>query len=218
MLCAILVICAVFACAVGELTPVVFLPGYFGSQLFATVAEEQYLPQSCANSSVHIPIGVPFSTLYNVTLIAKARDCLWDLMRLDFTCDDHSGICDFVPLPGITVSVNDFGGFKGIEPVYASFPRLLESWGYTPGVNMFGAPYDYRFMSSKQLTSSGLVQQLKGLIEQAYTLSGNRKVVLLGHSNGGPTMYSFFTEPEQTGITQEWKDKYVAAMIGLSGT
>lgn len=199
-------------------TPVVFLPGYLGSQLFATIENETYVPASCQVEGIHIPIGTPFAVLYNVTLLAKARDCVTDLLATDMSCATTP--CAFSSKSGITVSSNDFGGFKGVEPVYWSFPRLLQSWGYTLGVNLFGAPYDYRFISTQSLIASGLVQALMDLVEKAYRLSGGKKVVLMGHSNGGPTLYSFFTASavDSTLVTQEWKEKYVAAMIGLSGT
>lgn len=199
-------------------TPVVFLPGYFGSQLFATIENESFAPASCQVNGVNIPIGYPFSVLYNVTLLAKAPSCITDLLTTDMTCEGSSA-CVFSSKPGVTVSANDFGGFKGVEPVYWSFPRLLESWGYKLNVNLFGAPYDYRFMSVTSLIKSGLIRSLMGLVEKAYRLSGGKKVVLMGHSNGGPTLYSFFTASsvDNTLVTQEWKDKYVAAMIGLSG-
>ena len=87
-------------------------------------------------------------------------------------------------------------------------------------MNLFGAPYDYRFMSSQSIIASGLVKSLVDVVEQAYRLNGGRKVVLMGHSNGGPTLYSFLTSSQSDNslVTQEWKDKYIAAMIGLSGT
>jgi hypothetical protein len=220
-LCLLLAAAAVISAAAHEtLTPVVFLPGYFGSQLFVTVADKAFLPQPCLVDSVNIPIGEPFAAMYNATLLLKAPDCAYQLLHTYFECPEDGSECQFVPLPGITVSSNDFGGFKGIEPVYASFPRQLVSWGYTPDVNMFGAPYDYRFMSSKALIASGLVQQLTDLVEKAYKRGGNRKVVIMGHSNGGPTLYSFLTAHDQDNsvVPQQWKDKYIAAFIGLSGT
>eukprot|EP01034_Spumella_vulgaris_P032425 gene32425-40021_t len=69
-------------------------------------------------------------------------------------------------------------------------------------------------MSSKSLAKIGFFQQLKDLIEKAYRLNGSRRVILMGHSNGGPTMYSFLTSDF---VTQTWKNKYIGAMVGLSG-
>lgn len=200
------------------ITPVVFLPGYFGSQLIVTIDNEAIIPASCQVEGLNVPVGLPFAAMFNVTLLAKAPNCIFDLLATDMNCGDNSA-CVFSSKAGISVSSNDFGGFRGVEPVYWSFPRLLESWGYKLGVNLFGAPYDYRFMSVKSIIASGLVQALMDLVEKAYHLSGGKKVVLMGHSNGGPTLYSFFSASaaDSTLMTLQWKDKYVAAMIGLSG-
>jgi len=79
---------------------------------------------------------------------------------------------------------------------------------------LFGVPYDYRFMSDEYYSSSGFIDNVKALIEKAYTINKGRRVFLIGHSNGGPTMYSFLTSKK---VSQEWKDRYMAGMIGLSG-
>jgi len=146
--------------------------------------------------------------LYNETLLAKNAQCAFALMQLVY--DEDTQI--FSNLPGIQVSVRDFGRFDGIEAVYWSFPVQLEKWGYKIGQNAFGAPYDYRFMSEGSLERSGFVEELIELVGTAFEKNGMSKVVLSGHSNGGPTLYTFLQQ-----MSSDWKDKYVSALVGLSG-
>jgi len=53
---------------------------------------------------------------------------------------------------------------------------------------------------------------MMSLIEKASQLNNNSKVVLIAHSNGGPTVYSFLQY-----VSSEWKEKFIGAVIGLSG-
>ena len=53
---------------------------------------------------------------------------------------------------------------------------------------------------------------LKNLIEDTYTINGNKKVVLIVHSLGGLMALTMLHEQ-----TQSWRDKYIRSMISLSG-
>jgi hypothetical protein len=189
------------------LTPVVFVPGYGGNSLYATVDAKENLPSACANSAV--PIGSAFMVLPNSTLSSNDASCLYSLLTMGF--DETNG--SFVPLPGINVHPASFGDFKkGISATYYSFADALESWGYILNLNAFGAPYDYRYMSASALQRTGFVRQLQTLVEKASKLNYGARVMLIGHSNGGPTIYSFLGA-----MTAEWKEQYISGMIGLSG-
>lgn len=43
-------------------------------------------------------------------------------------------------------------------------------------------------------------------------MNGNKSVVLIAHSMGGPMAYSMLQK-----VNQKWKDKYIKALVGLSG-
>lgn len=187
------------------LPPMVFLPGFGASLFSATVDASAQLPEACQNAS--IPINQPFSVDLTV---AKSQQCLNFLLQLNF--DPMSGI--YSSPPGVKITTNNFGSFQGIGENYWSFPKDLKKWGYEVGVNLFGAPYDYRLMSDYSLTACGFIGSMKSLIETAYEKAGQKRVILVGHSNGGPTMYTFLTSSQ---LSQEWKDKHLAAMVGLSG-
>lgn len=49
-------------------------------------------------------------------------------------------------------------------------------------------------------------------MEETYSQNGNRKVLLIAHSMGGPMSLVFLQLQ-----TQAWKDKYIRALATLSG-
>lgn len=191
-----------------SLAPVVFLPGFGGCELFATVSDEKYLPKECENSGIQI--GEKFRVAYNVRFDAQYSSCALALLEMNF---DANAQPKFYDREGITISTADHDGISGVAPIYWGFFSVLKSWGYTIDVNAFGANYDYRYSSRDTLRKIGFIDSLKALIERAYKLNNSQhKVYLMGHSNGGPTMYAFLQE-----MTAEWKETYLKGMISLSG-
>ncbi|EAY21335.1 Lecithin:cholesterol acyltransferase family protein [Trichomonas vaginalis G3] len=81
----------------------------------------------------------------------------------------------------------------------------LEEEGYIEGLDLFGAPYDWRLMP---LNFNGYLEDLKVLIEKVYSQTGNQKVALYGISGGGNVIQKFC----QT-VAQEWKDKYLRQVL-----
>lgn len=191
-----------------SLAPFVFLPGYGASDLFARIDSEEFIPETCLPASLQV--NQTISVTANSTLNKDFPECVWDLLRLDYDVDSHS----YSQPRGISVFTTSLGGFNGITSNYWKFPKALAEWGYVLNKNLFGVPYDYRLMSSRSYEATGFIQALKNLIEHAYHSNGNKKVIIAGHSNGGPTMYSFLTSSI---VPQQWKDQYIAAMISLSG-
>jgi hypothetical protein len=183
-----------------------FLPGFAGEFLYAKILGDEFVPKSC--SSVGVPINEPFLVYTNVTLALHSSECLADILRLNY---DSSRSPAFLPLPGIEISVNNFGGMSGVCPVYWPFFHQLEKWGYKIGKNAFGTPYDFRYSTAEGLSYVGFINELKTLIEKSFRLRSS-KAFLLGHSNGGPTIYTFLDQ-----MPLEWKKKYLAGIITLSG-
>jgi hypothetical protein len=186
------------------LSPVMFLPGYSGSLLYATVTDENYIPFECQDSS--LPIGIPFRVLGNLTLEKNYPHCVQRIMELQFNKETN----EFVSQEGIVISTND--GYEGIAPVYWPFMKTLETWGYQTRKNSYGIPYDYRYLSMESFFGNGFISTFQSLIEQSYHLNHGSPAILIGHSNGGPTLYYFLQA-----MTLEWKHKYLSAIIGLSG-
>jgi len=205
-----------------DMAPVVFVPGFMGTRLYANVTDDIYMPTSCKDENVSV--GVPFAIMFNVSLDLTATSCVFELLTLVF---DPSAE-EFVDQPGIVIFTQNFGGFSDISPVYWAFANtLVQKWTtegpsggggeavYALGRNLFGAPYDYRFMSVGALRRTGFVRELVCLVERAFVLNNGTRVVLVGHSNGGPTLYSFLRDSNL--VSASWKDKYIAAFIPLSG-
>lgn len=209
----VLVVLSVFLTALSALSskevlpPVLFLPGYGSSKLYCIFDSEKSIPKSCQDGKMEAGkkylIDVDGQYITNI-------DCVYDLLQLNF----DPKTLTYASSKGVEVLTESLGSFSGIDTVYSPFQSALESWGYQEGTNLFGVPYDYRLMSDRALSSVGFIQHLKSLVESAYHKNGDRKVLLVGHSNGGPTMYTFL---QSSLVSQSWKKTYVAGMIGLSG-
>jgi hypothetical protein len=119
-----------------------------------------------------------------------------------------------IPAPiGVSVSISDFGNFLGMYQDYRfPIPFNFARWGYVVGASLFGAPYDWRYTTAESLSTLGFISSLEKLIESAYKQNMNRKVILVAHSNGAIIIYEFLKS-----MTHEWRDKYIACFISLSG-
>ncbi|KAH7817532.1 putative Lecithin:cholesterol acyltransferase [Monocercomonoides exilis] len=95
-----------------------------------------------------------------------------------------------------------FPWFYG-STVFGMMNDFFEKHGYERGVNLFGAPYDFRTFSvdgcMKNNRSTHPFSMLKSLIEEVHMKSG-RKVHLLGHSLGGNIIYRFITQ-------EKWREE-----------
>lgn len=100
----------------------------------------------------------------------------------------------FASKPGVEVEVKGFGQIVSLENLGPSLLPLdnfdyirgfvkfmMTDLHYTPGIDLFAAPYDWRY-SPDVLKAQGYFTQLKALVESAYVSSGNRRVHLIGHS------------------------------------
>ncbi len=193
-----------------KLAPVLFLPGYGGSELYATISSSAKLPTTC--QTVPMPRDRPFKVLDNDTMTSNYIDCVYSLLTLDF--DPKTLTYSPAGMTGEDIEVGFFGYFKGLANNYQSFSNVLTSWGYRLYENAFAIPYDYRYISDQGMTAIGFTTRLKRFIEEVYERNQNQRVILIGHSNGGPTIYTFVTSSI---LSQEWKDKYIGAIITLSG-
>jgi triacylglycerol esterase/lipase EstA (alpha/beta hydrolase family) len=84
----------------------------------------------------------------------------------------------------------------------------LKNRGYTERVDLFGAPIDWRLGLAGLNSTFG---QLKQLVEKAYTLNGE-KVVILGHSFGGMIEQYFLDTFSQ----KDWARKYINSAVFIA--
>jgi len=83
--------------------------------------------------------------------------------------------------------------------------------GYTIGVNLHGAPYDWRLAPDGHAAPGQYYDKLKALIESSVTNNG-RKAVIVTHSLGGPTINGFFHI-----MGTEWVKAHVQSFVPISG-
>jgi hypothetical protein len=129
---------------------------------------------------------------------------------------------------------DEFGGIKGVNILlelgpfkpkmgymfYYIINDLIKN-GYEEKKTLFGAPYDFRRISSKYY-SDEYFSALKMMIEHSYTINNNQKVILLTHSLGCSVTKRFLSEyipiffNNNLQKIKEWKDKYIKIWIPIN--
>ena len=174
--------------------PIFLIPGYTGSDLYATILEPDYYP-SCPSLPPHFQI-YPF----NDTFIKKYPDC----NGLLFTSFYNNKTRIVEHLPGIKVESAAFGDVSTIPSYNTLISRLIKE-GYVPNKTLFGCPYDWT------LYYSGLpffFDELKRNIEDA-TKSLGEKAILVGHSMGAHVVRLLLHNYTES----SWAEKYVDKII-----
>jgi len=195
-----------------NLTPVVFLPGFAGSGLEAKLQKKDTPAWYCYEKTDWFRIWLALEEVF-------VQDCWMDNLILHYNPENNT----YNNAEGVDIRGIDFGGIEGVAyldyiygipipftSVYSTIIESLKAVGYTPGTNLRGAPYDWRFPPDYHL--AGLYPQLKELIEDTYSKNGNTQVNIVTHSMGGPTFTYFLNE-----MPKEWKQKYIRSFIPIAG-
>ncbi|XP_074629609.1 lysosomal phospholipase A and acyltransferase-like [Acropora palmata] len=184
------------------------VPGTAGSQLEAKLDKPSVAHWYCSRKTSHF-----FTIWVKVFLLLPfAVNCWDDNMRLLF--DEKTNKLKNVP--GVEIRVPGFGETYTVEylddekaiPYFASMVQRMVSWGYERGVSVRAAPYDYRYGPESQ---DEFYQKMKRLIEETYSVNGNKRITLMTHSMGGPLTLVFLNRQ-----TSDWKDKYLHQWIAMS--
>ncbi|KAL2529496.1 Lecithin-cholesterol acyltransferase-like 1 [Forsythia ovata] len=97
-----------------------------------------------------------------------------------------------------------------MEPIVKS----LEEIGYVDGINLFGAPYDFRYGLAAEghpsNVASKFLAQLKNLIETASNSNEGKPIILLSHSLGGLFVLQLLVRNPIS-----WRQKYIKHFIAL---
>lgn len=186
-------------------TPIILVPGLYGSNLYATYNNINDIPWYCPKKMdeeilfINAKFVVP--PLYNC--LAYLTQGFYD-----------NGSRQFNNIPGVNISVRDFGGDGSVDYIikssskinkmqsndnlsffgkiknffnikcYDNFNSLIKYYtdrGYILGENFFAAPYDWRMAP---LFIDNYWPKLEKLIENAYEKSNRKKVTLIGFSMG----------------------------------
>ena len=116
----------------------------------------------------------------------------------------------------------DFGGIYGIDIInkigtsvsYSFYPliKLLQK-KYTAKQNLFGAPYDFRNITS---TIDEYFKKLKDLIEYSFKLN-KKPCIIVGHGLGGILCNLFLTyHIAKVWNSKDWKKKYIHLFIPIT--
>ena len=87
----------------------------------------------------------------------------------------------------------------------------LESSGYVPTIDLFGAPYDFRKIMVRTYLES-YFDRLKGLIERSHDVN-DRPAVVVAHSIGCLIIYIFLVEY----CDPVWKRKHIDKFVSVGG-
>ncbi|XP_055933165.1 phospholipase A2 group XV-like isoform X1 [Argiope bruennichi] len=197
-------------------SPVILVPGDGGSQMEAKLDKPE---------TVHYFCNKKTDTFFNLwlnleLLVPYVVDCWVDNMRLVYDNETRTTS----NAPGVTIRVPGFGNTTSVDwldpsqisPRYSllgsyfiNIIQLLVTEGYRSGIDVRGAPYDFR-KGPNEL--SEYFNSVKNLTEETYELNQQTKITFVCHSMGCPLMSYFFNQQSQA-----WKDKYVKALVSLAG-
>uniref|UniRef100_A0A0B7ADR0 Group XV phospholipase A2 n=1 Tax=Arion vulgaris TaxID=1028688 RepID=A0A0B7ADR0_9EUPU len=146
-------------------------------------------------------------------LLPLKINCLVENLRLWYEPITHKTY----NTPGVDIKVPGFGYTSSIEFLdrskimhyFYTIVQDLVSIGYSRGVSVRGAPYDFRKAPNEL---GDYFAQLKDLVEDTYRQNNNTKVVVIGHSMGSPVFLYFLNHQSQS-----WKDRFIQSYISLAG-
>lgn len=170
--------------------PAIFIPGDGGSQIWARLNRTLPPPHFfCSRHSNWFELWLDLRLI-----LPEVIDCYVDNMRLTYnsttkTTSNADGVDIQIPGFGDTATVEyfDASGFA-YASYFAPIVRSLVTLGYTRGINLRGAPYDFRRGIDEQ---TEFFANFTKLVMDTYELNNQTQVVLVTHSMGG--MFSSFT-------------------------
>lgn len=190
-------------------SPVILVPGDGGSQVEAMLDKPEVVHYFCDKKTNDF-----FDLWLNLELLVPyVLDCWVDNMRLIYNNETRTTS----NAPGVNIRIPGFGNTTTVEwldpsmvspsAYFTNIVQNLTAAGYQRGVNIRGAPYDFRKGPSELNDYFGDLQKL---IEDSYTENNQHAAVVICHSMGCPLTLILFNR-----MSQAWKDKYVESYITL---
>ena len=194
------------------LYPVILIPGDGGNQLYAKLNKSSaphYFCQLKSNGFFELWLNLEEISPYVI-------DCFIDNMRLFYdnkTRTTNNG-------QGVDIDIKNFGDSSTVEylddsklSVTSYFAQiadaLVKKLNYKRGLNVRGAPYDWRKAPDEL---DFFFRNLTNLVEETYYANNNTKCMIVAHSMGNPmTLYWL-----NNYVSQEWKDKFIRYFVSLS--
>ncbi|GJN03343.1 hypothetical protein PR202_ga20778 [Eleusine coracana subsp. coracana] len=202
-----------------SLHPVVLVPGNTCGQLDARLTDE-YEPPGPGCGVLKQGRGW-FRLWENFTALQEDPSlfrCYADQLRLVY--DPVAG--DYRNVPGVetrVVSIGTTRSFRFDDPArknvcMEALVEALEGVGYSEGVNLFGAPYDFRYAPAAPGLPSRVFSEfssrLKLLIKVTSRRNGNKPVILVTHSIGGLFSMEFL---DRTPLS--WRRRFIKHLVML---
>lgn len=195
-----------FATFVSCLEPVILVPPMFGSELYGSIYDlytHWYCNKNFEDEVIWVSDGYAIPPLFNC--LAEWLTVEWNYTGGYPASRNKTKVYPyhFGTLDGIKYIDHGIFGHHFIPDLIYIVQRF-EKDGYKEGVDLFGAPYDFRMMP---MAMGDYFDKLKDLVEDVYKKTGKR-VSLYGISGGGNTLHHFCEL-----MTQEWKDKHIRSLL-----
>ena len=214
----ILAAAAPFAAAAGARYPVVIVPPLGGSRLTAVWDKPRVVETYCTRKQTE-----PFDLYISNEMIVPGVNKCW---RDNFRNTYDMATATFQSMPGVVVTpvpgvegVNCLTTVLGYCPPAAGdahnlIDALEKQAGYTPGIDLFAATYDFRLIADDAHLAEYFAA-LRATIETAVAANGGRAAHVVCHSLGCPVAASFLNTA--AGVDAAWKQRHVRTYFSLSG-
>ncbi|OHT10020.1 hypothetical protein TRFO_20936 [Tritrichomonas foetus] len=174
--------------------PVILVPGFTGSAVYATITKPDLYPQ-CPNIPVHFQFYP-----YNQTFLKQYPDCVGLFMTTYFNNESKK----VESLPGIKIETAPYGDVDTL-PSYSGVVERLLSEGYELNKTLFGFPYNWILYYSG---IPEIFEDLKNRIEEATEQTGE-KLILFGHSMGSHVVRMLINNH----VDQNWVQKHIDRIV-----
>lgn len=180
-----------------DLPPLIYTSGLTASNLDVTIKSNILCSKVPKNTPLQIwPLTNDTTKEFGPLCLVEAFGVVFD--KKTGTYHDHRGL---------EVDIENFGALSGL--IYGDFvDSSLQQYGYQLGVNLFGAPFDWRM--SDQGHTTKFYPNFKALVERVYAQTG-KKPTIIAPSYGPQNVLGFLRT-----VTQEWKDHYIGWFIANS--
>jgi len=215
--CILFLLFSIFVCSsssLSGLSPIVFIPGDGGNQLEARLAKPEDSSGCPTVTSSWYRLWLDVWQLTKGKLGCWAENIKLVYNKTSRTSSNVEGVFTRVPGWGDTSSM------EYLDPSWSAWVlgdagnylhdmvEFLVSKGYTRGLDLRGAPFDFRFAPQSQ---DQYFRKLKQLIEDLYHDNNDRPVTIITHSMGGLFGLHFLQQQPRA-----WLDKFIHSFIPVS--
>lgn len=182
-------------------TPVVLFPAFHFTKLLVAVHDQRADPR-CPRSGT-------FQDWYQDNVPSTfSQVCRDELLTLRYDQNPRLPMARrFSEQPGVSVRLLDYGSVAS-APFYQPLYAALENAGWVADKDIRVAGYDSRLTPDQ----GDFLPRTVRLIEDTYRANGDRRVLLVAHSNG-----PLYTQYLLTHTSRAWRAKYIAGFVPIAG-